>query len=443
LKTLILPHSLASIQVLVVLLPALACLLMPSAVHAEDPASSAARQDSVIAELERRIDLLAAELERERLGPAATADRGEHGLGPAASKVYRADRGVSIGGYGEMLYETYAARRDDNESSQRTDRLDFLRAIVYFGYKFSDRWLLNSEVEFEHGSTGKGGEVSVEFAYLDYMWRPEVNVRAGLVLVPMGLVNELHEPTVFRGTRRPLVEQAIIPTTWRENGVGAHGDVGMASYRTVIINGLDASGFSAAGIRGGRQSGAKAAAEDFAWVGRLDVTGVPGLLVGGSVYAGQSGQGLLGAGGRILQVGTTLAEGHVEWKRRGLMLRGLAAWSWIDEAGELNTALGLPANDAIAAEQGGGYAEAGFDVFTLAPRGELSLIPFLRYERLDTQAKMPRGTTADPALDQEILTVGLNFSPIDPVVFKLDYQDIDNAAGTGLDQFNVAVGYIF
>jgi hypothetical protein len=401
--------------------------------------------DSVIIELSRRIDLLAAELERERLGAAAAkADRSERGLGPAASKVYRTDHGASLGGYGEMLYESFAAERDDSAPSARTDRLDFLRAVLYVGYKFSDRWLLNSEFEFEHGSTGEGGEVAVEFAYVDYLWRPAASFRAGLVLLPVGLVNELHEPTVFLGARRPAVEQALIPTTWRENGAGMYGDVGPLSYRTYVVSGLDASGFSAAGIRGGRQAGARASAEDWAWVGRLDLTSVPGLLAGGSVYSGGSGQGLMAPDGDALFVSTTLVEGHGEWKWRGFAVRGLAVGSWIGDAAELSAALSdSTTNVVVGEEQIGGYIEVGYDVFAERPRGELSLTPFIRYERFDTQAEVPAGLTRSEATDQEILTAGAAFRPLDSVVFKLDYQDVDNAADTGVNQFNVALGYIF
>ena len=416
-----------------------------SAAVAAAPAAAPAATDSVIAELSRRIDLLAGELERERLGTAApTADQAERGLGPAASKVYRTEHGVSVGGYGEMLYENFAAERDDDEAGGRADRLDYLRAVLYVGYKFTDRWLLNSELEFEHGSTGKGGEVSVEFAYVDYLWRPEVNMRAGLLLLPVGLLNELHEPTVFLGARRPVVEQALIPTTWRENGAGVYGDVGPLSYRSYVVAGLSAAGFSASGIRGGRQSGARTVAEDWAWVGRLDWTGQPGLLAGGSVYGGRSGQGLSAEDGEELGVATTLVEGHAEWRRRGLRVRGLAVQSWIGDAADLSASLSdTTTSIVVGEEQMGGYLEAGYDLFSERPRGELSLVPFIRYEQLDTQAAVPAGLNRNPAHDQEIWTFGVAFQPIDQVVMKSDYQDIDNAAGTGLNQFNVALGYIF
>ena len=180
-----------------------------------------------LSELARRIDLVAAELETLKLGEVAVqADRSLHGLGPAASKVYQQPKGVSIGGYGEMVYQNFAATNDAGAPSAKTDEIDLLRGVVYVGYKWSDRWLLNTDLEWEHSSTGMGGEASVEFAYVYRLIRPEFNVRAGLVLLPMGLLNELHEPTVFLGARRPGVENAILPTTWRENGVGVFGEIG-------------------------------------------------------------------------------------------------------------------------------------------------------------------------------------------------------------------------
>ena len=210
----------------------------------------------------------------------STPPGGQRGLGPAASKVYNVERGVSIGGYGEMLYQSFASETEDGSASAKSDQLDFLRAIVYVGYKFNDRIHFNSEIEFEHASTGKGGEVSVEFAYLDFSLRPELGIRGGMLLVPMGFINELHEPPIFYGARRPEVESAIIPTTWRENGAGIFGEAGPVEYRAYAVAGLDASGFSASGIRGGRQKGARSLAEDFAFTGRVDLTSVPGLLAG-------------------------------------------------------------------------------------------------------------------------------------------------------------------
>src|SRR5882672_4517978 len=172
-----------------------------------------------LTELERRIDLLAAEIEKARTGaaPEPAAEKPAPGFGPAASKVYSAARGVSIGGYGEVVYENAAGERQDKAPSGAADRIDLLRNVLYVGYKFSDRILLNSELEVEHATTGEGdearGEVSAEFAYLDFKPWKHVGVRAGLLLMPIGFVNELHEAPVFHGARRPAVESAIIPST--------------------------------------------------------------------------------------------------------------------------------------------------------------------------------------------------------------------------------------
>lgn len=408
--------------------------------RAEAPgeAPSPAQDADRLSELERRIEVLAGELERLELGEAAVrAEEGVYGLGPAASKIYRRDEGLSIGGYGEMLYENPDSERDDGSPSGAEDEIDFLRAIVYFGYKFNDRFLFNSEIEIEHAD-----EAFVEFAYLDYLWRPEANLRAGLLLVPMGFVNELHEPTVFLGARRPDIEQKIIPTTWRENGFGLFGEVGDLSYRTYLVNGLRGENFSSGGLRGGRQKGSHALAEDFAWVGRIDWSPTPGLLFGGSAYVGGSGQGIEDRQGRVIGLDTTILEGHAEWRWRGLELRALMTRAELDDVARLNRAKGLVGSASVGEELSGFYLQAGYDV--LAGRSsERQLIPYVRFEEYDTQDAVPAGFAKNPANDVESLTLGLAFKPIDQVIVKADYQDYDNGAGTAVDQVNVALGYIF
>jgi hypothetical protein len=368
---------------------------------------------------------------------AAEADESQYGLGPAASKIYRTDRGLSIGGYGELLYQKFDSERDNGTDSGRTDTFDLLRGVLYFGYKFNDRWLLNTEIEYEHA----GGEVSVEFAYIDYLWRPEASLRGGLLLVPMGFINELHEPTVFLGANRPDIERLIIPTTWRENGFGLFGEAGPVSYRTYVVNGFRGAGFTAAGLRGGRQKGNQAKAEDFAWVGRLDFTGVPGLLVGGSAYVGDSGQDLETSGGDGISVGTSLIEGHLEWRWRGLEFRALGVQAELDDVADLNRALGLTGNQSVGEKLQGYYLQLGYDV--LAGRGDRALIPYVRWETYNTQDEVPAGFRANPANDIEVLTLGLALKPIEQIILKIDHQNYDNAAGTGVDQLNVLLGYVF
>jgi cell division protein FtsB len=399
--------------------------------------------DGRLTEIERKLEVLAQEIERLRTGEAAAeAIESRYGFGPAASKIYRTGSGLSIGGYGELLYESFDSELDSGAASNRTDQLDVLRAVVYFGYKWNDRWLLNTEIEYEHGSTGEGGEVAVEFAYVDYLWKPEIGLRAGLLLVPMGFLNELHEPTVFLGARRPQVETAILPTTWRESGFGIFGNLGPVSYRTYVLNGLDASGFNAGGLRGGRQKGARAKAEDFAWVGRLDYTPLPGLVLGGSAYLGDSGQDLKTPGGERIAVGTRLLEGHLEWRWRGLELRALGVRAELDDVAALNAALRLTGAASVGEELTGSYVQLGYDL--LAGRGgERALTPYARWETVDTQAEVPAGFRSNPANDADIVTLGIAFKPIEQLIVKVDHQNVDNGAGTGLDQLNVLLGYIF
>ncbi|HEX9941555.1 MAG TPA: hypothetical protein VGG03_06050 [Thermoanaerobaculia bacterium] len=406
-----------------------------------------------ISELERRLEVLAGEIEKLKIGEAAaSADQSGYGLGPAASKIYRTERGISIGGYGEVIYQQVdEAEKDviavplkaeegeeEEEEDEGGDQFDLRRAVVYFGYKWSDRILFNSEVEFEHA----GEEVSVEFAYVDFLWRPQLNVRAGLLLLPVGFLNELHEPTVFLGANRPDVERLILPTTWKENGFGLFGEAGPFTYRTYVVNGLNAEGFSDEGLRGGRQGGSEASAEDLAWVGRLDYTDRPGLLVGGSVYTGNSGQGNLTAAGRAIGVGTTIVEGHLEWRWRGLEFRALGVQADLDDVAELNAARDLDGDESVGERLKGYYLQLGYDVLAGRVAGR-ALIPYARWETFNTQEEVPAGFQANPANDVESLTLGVAYKPIEQLVLKADYQNGDNEAGTGVDRFNVLLGYVF
>lgn len=404
------------------------------------------------ANVEEKIEVLADEIEKLKAGQELfpPLKEGKFGLAPAASKVYHTKKGVSIGGYGEMLFESFSDKDESGAASGKKNQIDFLRGVFYVGYKFTDRFIFNSEIEFEHAATDRAGSVSLEFAYLDFLWKDPLNFRAGLLLVPMGFVNELHEPPIFLGTERPLAESQIIPSTWRENGVGFFGNYKGFSYRGYLLNGFDgvgggssnATGFSASGLRNGRQKGSKAVTEDVAFVGRADYEGVPGLLVGASGYIGKAGQNNLTTGGAGISALTTMVEGHADFRYRGAEFRGLLAYAHVDQADRINDAKALTGNQSVGEDLLGMYIQLGYDVFSLLST-EQKLIPFFRYEWLDTQLDVPAGFSSNPANEQEVYMFGVSYKPILNVVVKADYQIRQTQANTGVDQFNLALGYLF
>ena len=402
---------------------------------------------SNVKNLERKTDILSQEVEKLRTNlaiPEEKALKSAYGLGPAASKVYQVGKGLSIGGYGEANYQKIVS-----DEGKAKDNADFERLVLYVGYKFTDWILFNSEIEFEHGTTGEGdeeeGEVSVEFAALDFFIDPRVNIRTGMVLMPMGLINQIHEPPFFFGNNRPVVDRVILPTTWREIGVGLFGAITPNwTYTGYVINGLDAEGFNSNGIRDGRQNGAQALAENFGYVARTDYTpdALPGVTIGGSAYLGNSGQDLEYIGQKP-NVFTQLYEGHIQWKYRGLEFRTVGAWGHINDAGILSAAKG----ETVGSQNYGVYTEVGYDVLPLMFRDTPQyLAPFFRYEKYNTIAKAPDGWTdnpINPTKNQQIFQVGLQYKPIPQVVIKADYRNFSAEKGSVPDDFNLGFGFIY
>ena len=172
------------------------------------------RQDT-LKELIRRIEILTEEIEEKKLG-AVAEDKYESkfGMGPAASRIYHLTKpGASIAGYGEAVYNAFANVKEDGSAAGQKNQIDFLRQIIYVGFRFNDWILLNTEIEFEHAKAGDGqpGQVAVEFGYIDLQFQPAFNLRTGMVLIPVGIINEFHEPTTFQGALRPETERFIIP----------------------------------------------------------------------------------------------------------------------------------------------------------------------------------------------------------------------------------------
>lgn len=433
---------------------ALALALLAAPAFAQDAPKP--ETEKRVAELERKLDILSRQLEAQTTGAVADIpEQGRFGLGASASKVYENKGGLSIGGYGEVLYTNIRSTTlPDGNTLPGAAQTDALRAVVYMGYKFNDRIVLNTELEWEHGGysdRSADGEAILEFAYLDFLFKPGFNVRAGLLLMPMGFINELHEPPSRLGARRPFLENegGIIPTTWRENGVGIHGDLGHGvSYRLYAVNGLDGvgrdadHGFGAEGITGGVQLGKQALAKKIALTGRLDWTFIPGALVGASFYSGDSNQGgneTIPAPGAPLS--TSIFELHGEYRARGLQIRGIYAQTSISRSG----VEALPVDSAarqVGTGQSGGYLEVGYDLLRSGGTRQ-ALIPFVRLESLKLQKQVASGVVADPANDRTYLTFGLDYKPIPQVVVKADYTRSGNKAKSAQDQFNLGIGYNF
>jgi hypothetical protein len=253
-------------------------------------------------------------------------------------------------------------------------------------------------------------------------------------------VNEFHEPNVFLGAKRPETEQRIIPSTFRENGGGVLGSVGPVNFRAYLTNGLNGSGFTSAGLRGGRQRGIQARAAHMAFSGRVDITPIPGVFAGVGFYNGGSGQEQVVLSGERLDLGTTIAEVHAQAQVRGFDLRGLFARATVDDAGAASTALRL--TSPIAEEMQGGYVQLGYNVLSQISTS-MALTPYVRYEQVDTQKEIPAGFTRDLSRDGEFRTLGLDFKPIGNVVLKTEYQWVTTAANSGRNQFNVNLGYAF
>lgn len=416
----------------------------PTASAPAAPAVVPASGDGRVDEVERKQNVITEEVRKLKEAlvlPETKELKSEYGLGPAASKVYSVNRGVSIGGYGEYNYRNVVS-----DGGGAKDEYDTLRLVLYTGYKFNDWLIFNSEIEFEHQITGEDadGEVKVEFANIDVLLDPKINLRSGLVLVPMGFINEIHEPPFFHGNLRPVVERAILPSTWSAGGAGLFGELlpGL-SYRTYAVVGLDASGFSDSGLRGGRQEGIQTA-EDFAWVGRLDYSPFSILSIGASAYLGNSGQdGEYGDPNDLRKpdVFTQIYEVHGQMRTHGFEARVLGAWSEIDDAAILSMA--DPTNP-VSSSQWGWYGEIAYNVLPLivADTGQY-LAPWFRYSMYDTQADVPTGFVSDPSQDRDVIEAGLSYKPIPNVVFKLDYRNQDSDGGEMVDEVRIGAGFAY
>jgi hypothetical protein len=359
---------------------------------------------------------------------------------PFARLLAQETESTSVGGYGEVHYTNATGPNTPGEVNVK-------RFVLYLAHSFSEHLAFRSELELEDAKIAGGelgGEVALEQAYLDYRISPAFTLRAGLVLVPIGIVNETHEPPTFNGVDRPTFDRDVIPTTWREIGLGAVGTLAGSSglsYRAYLVNGLKASGFEpVSGIRGGRQEGKEASFANPSMTGRVEWAR-PGLRVGGSFWYGGSANQDPALGTGTFDNAVTLLSADARYDVGAFMFRGEVANISIASAEAINAAFGAQVGSRI----NGGYVEGAYNLLSaLAPKSVQRLNAFLRYENYDTQAKVPAGVVRDESLARRITTFGLTYKPVYNVAFKGDYQLQRTKAGVGEGEvLSLGVGYQF
>ena len=341
-------------------------------------------------------------------------------------------QGVTIGGYGEILY---------NQPNNLNGELDVQRLVMLFGYKFDERVQFVTEIEYEHVK-----EVYVEQAFVNYSIANAVNIRAGLMLVPMGIINEFHEPTTFNGVERPSMDNKIVPTTWREIGIGIAGRLdGLAlRYQAYLFNGFISHDGEAGklkgsnGLRGGRQKGAESMVDQFNLSAKLDYYGIPNLRIGLSGYQGRTQaddnvNDVLGSDIGVLMIGL-----DARYKWMNFSARGQYVHANLSDTETYNAFTGRD----LGSELEGYYVEAAYNILPITKKQRLDA--FVRYEQYDTHNAVAGNLTKNLAYDRQEWTTGLSYHMSIGTVFKVDYQSKSTGvANSQYGQFNVGVGVWF
>lgn len=364
---------------------------------------------ATIEELEKKIDVLADEIDEIKMGTGL--DQGKK---------------IHFHGYGEMHY---------NAPEKGTNEMDLHRLVLGMSYDYNDWIKLHAEIDYEHSFT----EPEVEFAYIDFLFSDVFNVKTGYLLMPFGYLNEFHEPPLFYSVERPYVQKYLIPTTWGEGGVGIYGSIfdGL-KYQLYAVSSLDAGKFSDKdGIRKGRGKIAEAKSEDIAGILRLSYTAFPGLNIGGSFYTGNAAQD----NPTLDSANVTMFEGDFQFQKFGFELIGLYTQTNVDEAGQISSIAGK----AIGEKQKGWYLEGAYHLLDLInPGTEHDVVVFVRHEEFNTQDKVASGFTADPKYDRQVTTIGASYLPIPDIALKIDYEIWDDASSVDRsDQLNLGVAWMF
>ncbi len=368
-----------------------------------------------------------------------------------ADNLLSKDSKLVVGGYGEVHYN-----QSLDGSTYNTGTLDVHRVVILFGYNFNEKTQFITELEFEHVK-----EVYVEQAFLQYKLNNFINFRGGLMLVPMGIINEYHEPTTFNGVERPLIDKYIAPTTWREIGFGITGNVLPASlkYQAYITNGFNGYDGSANfngknGLRSGRQKGAESYISSPNMAAKVEYYGIRGLNIGLSGYFGKTQSTLYDGVDKDDESSVALADSSVvgismlgvdaRYNLKGMQLRGQFYYSSLSNTNEYNefTADGSDLND-LGKSMLGYYAEAGYNVLRSA-NTEINLIPFVRYEFYNTHHTVENNISNNLAYKKTAITTGLTLALTKGAVVKTDLQFLKDAESNEFEKtFNMGIGVMF
>jgi hypothetical protein len=348
----------------------------------------------------------------------------------AASKLLNSEKNLTIGGYGQIDYNQPMG---DNKIQNGT--LDVHRLVLLFGYRFNDRLNFVSEIEIEHVN-----EVYVEQAFLNYSLNTYLQFRGGLMLVPMGIINEYHEPTTFNGVERPLIDKYIAPTTWREIGFGITGTIPEVSmrYQAYLMNGFSSYNGSAQlsgknGMRSGRQKGAKSYIRTPVFAGRVEYFGVLGLNLGLSAYVGETQSSLYKEVDKDDDLAINTADSSIvnmsmigvdaRYQVKGFQFRGQLYYTKLNNTMQYNyiTSVDNKPND-LGNSMYGYYLEGGYNIFQTSGKIKSDLIPFIRYSAYDTQNTVVDGFEKNNSYATEVITTGIAWKPISEVAVKADLQ---------------------
>jgi hypothetical protein len=370
-----------------------------------------------------------------------------------AGQMLSSDKKLNIGGYAQIDYN----QPFGNQTFQN-GTLDMHRLVLLFGYRFTSKLSFVTEIEIEHVK-----EVYVEQAFINYAFNTYVNFRGGMVLIPMGIINEYHEPPTYNGVERPLIDKYIAPTTWREIGAGVTGSIPEVSlrYQAYVVNGfksyVDGESFlnGKNGLRGGRQKGFESIIVFPNFAGRVEYYGVLGLNIGLSAYFGKTEStqynglqrddlpGIAIADSSIVSV--SMGGIDIRYNRKGFGARAQFYYAGLSNSDQYNyftTTDGIPNN--LGSSMYGYYLEFAYNVFYPVKKINGKLIPFIRYSNYDTQATVADCLIKDDSFNKTVITTGLGYWFMSQVAVKTDVQFVKSKTASNYTKlFNVGIAVMF